>query len=121
MVVLTLGDGPALKSTQSYPSRRNNQLANNLSFPMVSFPIGFDSKGLPISAQFKGPRFSEPSLVQAMIDYQKRYPEYHRALAPDPEPKDGARRLSPQRAQALAEEDPALSQDPLISAEALAR
>ena len=51
------------------------QLPNALAWPMVSFPVGYDSTvGLPIAAQFWGPRFSEPQIVQAAIDYQEHYP-----------------------------------------------
>jgi Asp-tRNA(Asn)/Glu-tRNA(Gln) amidotransferase A subunit family amidase len=117
MVVLSVGDTPPLRSVQTYACRRNNQLANSLSFPMVSFPIGFDGVGLPISAQFKGPRFSEPQLVQAMIDYQSRHPEWHTKRPGDPVPKSTARRLSKTESLRLDTEDLSLSQDPLVSEE----
>jgi aspartyl-tRNA(Asn)/glutamyl-tRNA(Gln) amidotransferase subunit A len=112
MLVLTLGDKPALRADQSYPVRRNNQLANSLSFPMVSFPIGYVD-GLPINADFKGPRFSEPLLTQAMVDYQARYPEHHRARPADPVPRPSAMRLS-RRQAARGEDDATLSNDPLV-------
>jgi Asp-tRNA(Asn)/Glu-tRNA(Gln) amidotransferase A subunit family amidase len=112
MLVLTLGGKPALRSNQSYPVRRNNQLANSMSFPMVAFPIGYVD-GLPISAEFKGPRFSEPLLTQVMVDYQARYPQYHRARPADPEPRTTAQRLS-QRAATSGDDDPTLSNDPLV-------
>jgi Asp-tRNA(Asn)/Glu-tRNA(Gln) amidotransferase A subunit family amidase len=114
MVVLTLGDKPALRANQQYPARRNNQIANNLSFPMVSFPIGYDPEGLPISAQLKGPRFSEPQMVQAMIDYQARYPAHHRQRPPDPEPRLRRERLAPAETRRLEFEDLSLSEDPLV-------
>jgi Asp-tRNA(Asn)/Glu-tRNA(Gln) amidotransferase A subunit family amidase len=110
MLVLTLGDKPALRSNQSYACRRNNQLANSLSFPMVSFPIGY-ADGLPINADFKGPRFSEPELTQAMIDYQARYPQHHRARPADPAPRSSAQRLG---RRAVEVDDPTLSNDPLV-------
>jgi Asp-tRNA(Asn)/Glu-tRNA(Gln) amidotransferase A subunit family amidase len=112
MLVLTLGDKPALRANQSYPVRRNNQLANSLSFPMVSFPIGYVD-GLPINADFKGPRFSEPLITQAMVDYQARHPEHHRTRPADPVPRTSAQRLG-RREAAPAEEDPTLSNDPLV-------
>jgi hypothetical protein len=112
MLVLTLGDKPALRANQSYGVRRNNQLANSLSFPMVSFPIGY-ADGLPINADFKGPRFSEPVLTQAMIDYQARYPEHNRARPADPAPRSSVQRLSGRQA-AAADDDPTLSNDPLV-------
>jgi Asp-tRNA(Asn)/Glu-tRNA(Gln) amidotransferase A subunit family amidase len=111
MLVLTLGDKPALRATQSYAVRRNNQLANSLSFPMVSFPIGY-ADGMPINAEFKGPRFSEPMLAQAMVDYQARYPEHNRARPADPTPRPAPQRLS--RQAAPGDEDPTLSNDPLV-------
>jgi hypothetical protein len=77
---------------------------------MVSFPIGFVD-GLPISAEFKGPRFSEPMIAQAMIDYQARHPEHHRARPADPEPRMSA--LSRRRSAAEAD-DPTLANDPLV-------
>jgi Asp-tRNA(Asn)/Glu-tRNA(Gln) amidotransferase A subunit family amidase len=112
MLVLTLGGKPALRADQSYPVRRNNQLANSKSFPMVSFPIGYVD-GLPINAEFMGPRFSEPMITQAMIDYQARYPEHNRARPADPQPRSTLQRLSARRAES-AEEDPTLSNDPLV-------
>jgi amidase/aspartyl-tRNA(Asn)/glutamyl-tRNA(Gln) amidotransferase subunit A len=115
MVVLSVADTPPLRSTQNYKARRNNQLANSLSFPMVSFPIGFDGVGLPISAQFKGPRFSEPQLAQAMIDYQARHPEWHTKRPGDPVKRSAARRLSKADTERLETADLSLSQDPLIS------
>jgi Asp-tRNA(Asn)/Glu-tRNA(Gln) amidotransferase A subunit family amidase len=115
MLVLSIPDTPPLRSVQRFKARRNNQLANSLSFPMVSFPIGFDGVGLPISAQFKGPRFSEPQLAQAMIDYQARYPEWHTRRPGDPVAKSTARRLSKAETARLETEDLSLSQDPLVS------
>ena len=112
MLVLTLGGKPALRSNQSYPVRRNNQLANSKSFPMVSFPIGYVD-GLPINAEFMGPRFSEPMITQAMIDYQARHPEHHRARPADPQPRSAVQRLSARRAESV-EQDPTLSNDPLV-------
>jgi Asp-tRNA(Asn)/Glu-tRNA(Gln) amidotransferase A subunit family amidase len=111
MLVLTLGDKPALRANQSYAVRRNNQLANSLSFPMVSFPIGYVD-GLPINADFKGPRFSEPMLAQAMVDYQARYPDYHRARPADPVARPAPQRLG--RQAAPGDQDPTLSNDPLV-------
>jgi len=110
MLVLTLGDKPALRADQSYACRRNNQLANSLSFPMVSFPIGY-ADGLPINAEFKGPRFSEPLLTQAMVDYQARHPQHHRARPADPVPRSSALRLG---RRAVEADDPTLSNDPLV-------
>jgi Asp-tRNA(Asn)/Glu-tRNA(Gln) amidotransferase A subunit family amidase len=109
MLVLTLGGKPALRADQRYPVRRNNQLANSLSFPMVSFPIGY-ADGLPINAEFKGPRFSEGVITQAMVDYQARHPEHHRARPADPAP----RRQALARAATRERDDPTLSNDPLV-------
>ncbi len=118
MVVMSVADTPPKRLvSQSYKSRRNNQLANSLSFPMVNFPIGFDAVGLPISAQFKGPRFSEPQMAQAMIDYQARYPEWHTAAPPDPVAKPASRTLSKKQALAMESEDLSASNDPLIAME----
>lgn len=93
------------------------QVPNALAWPMLSFPAGYgaDADGLPISVQFWGPRFSEPLLVQAAIDYQAAYPQYHRAAPPDPvvaiAPK--AKRLSQRQVDAVeADPDPLLTNDP---------
>jgi hypothetical protein len=67
-------------------SRTYYQVPNALAWPMLSFPAGYsaDADGLPISVQFWGPRFSEPQIIQAAIDYQAAYPDYHRAVPKDP-------------------------------------
>jgi Asp-tRNA(Asn)/Glu-tRNA(Gln) amidotransferase A subunit family amidase len=119
MVVMSVADVlPKRAESETYKSRRNNQIANSLSFPMVSFPIGFNSINMPITAQFKGPRFSEPQMAQAMIDYQARYPEWHTAAPPDPIlPKTTARTLSKKQAAAIEGEDPSATNDPLVAME----
>lgn len=92
MLTMTLPQGNNKKTAAgaSFPAQRNYVSAPNaMSWPMVIFPVGFDSIGLPISVQFWGPRFCEPQLVQAMIDYQAAYPEYHKAIPPDPVAKPG--------------------------------
>lgn len=101
MLVLTFGahlDRRANPEVLTTPVR-DHQLANALAWPMVSFPIGYaGTPTLPISAQFWGPRFSEPKLVQAVLDYQHHFPEYHNAAPPDPAPAPRARvRPSPLR------------------------
>jgi hypothetical protein len=119
MVVMSVADVlPKRAESETYKSRRNNQIANSLSFPMVSFPIGFNSINMPITAQFKGPRFSEPQMAQAMIDYQARYPEWHTAAPPDPVlPKTTARTLSKKQTAAIEGEDPSATNDPLVAME----
>jgi Asp-tRNA(Asn)/Glu-tRNA(Gln) amidotransferase A subunit family amidase len=104
-------------STSGLRYRSYYQVPNALAWPMVSFPAGYgsDSDGLPISVQFWGPRFSEPSIIQAAIDYQAAYPGYHRAAPPDPEvaitPRSG--RLSQRQVDAVeVDPDPLLSNDP---------
>jgi hypothetical protein len=82
---LPQGIGKRSASGGSFPAQRAYyQVPNAMSWPLVSFPVGLDSLGLPISVQLWGPRFSEPQLVQAMIDYQAAHPEHHRAIPPDP-------------------------------------
>ncbi|MFD0788017.1 hypothetical protein ACFQZ8_29255, partial [Micromonospora azadirachtae] len=116
MLVLPLGAqvGPRFGGTQLRNYRSFYQLPNALTWPMVTFPIGYDStEGLPINAAFWGPRFSEPELIQAALDYQDRHPQHHRAAPPDPvfAPPQQARGLAP------AEETvpPELSNDPLVA------
>lgn len=118
MVVMSVADVlPKRLESETYKCRRNNQIANSLSFPMVSFPIGFNSIGMPITAQFKGPRFSEPQLAQAMIDYQARHPEWHTPMPPDPVAKTTAKTLSKKQSQAMEGEDLSASNDPIIAME----
>ncbi len=86
MLVLSLGDviNQRADGDVDFPVYRTCfQAPNALGWPMVSFPAGYTA-GLPISAQFWGPRFAEPTLVQAMVDYQAHFPEYHTAAPPDP-------------------------------------
>jgi amidase/aspartyl-tRNA(Asn)/glutamyl-tRNA(Gln) amidotransferase subunit A len=88
MLVLQLGDviGQRTGGGPGFPVyRAYYQVPNALGWPMVSFPAGY-VQGLPVSAQFWGPRFSEPDIVQAMIDYQANFPDYHTAAPADPTP-----------------------------------
>jgi len=118
MVVMSVADVlPKRLESETYKNRRNNQIANSLSFPMVSMPIGFNSLNMPITAQFKGPRFTEPEMVQAMIDYQARYPEWHTAAPPNPVAKTTAKVLSKKQSTAMESEDLSASNDPLIAME----
>jgi Asp-tRNA(Asn)/Glu-tRNA(Gln) amidotransferase A subunit family amidase len=118
MVVMSVADVlPKRLVSETYKCRRNNQIANSLSFPMVSFPIGFNSLNMPITAQFKGPRFSEPQMAQAMIDYQTRYPEWHTPMPPDPVVKPAAKILSKKQSHAMESEDLSASNDPIIAME----
>lgn len=119
MVVMSVADVlPKRLESETYKNRRNNQIANSLSFPMVSMPIGFNSLNMPITAQFKGPRFTEPEMVQAMIDYQSRFPEWHTAAPPDPVVKPTAKILSKKQSTAMENsEDLSASNDPLVAME----
>lgn len=118
MLVMSIGAevgqrNPA-QSGAGLPLRRNNQIANNISWPMVSFPVGSTSGvGLPICVQFWGPRFSEPRLVQAMIDYQAAHPEHHTRFPADP---PVAAPLRPEGRRAPVPQEPldgSLSADPV--------
>ncbi|MEE4667651.1 amidase [Pseudomonas alliivorans] len=68
--------------------RMYHDLPNALAWPMLTLPVGHGATGvtrtLPISAAFWGRRFSEPLLVQAAIDFQTHYPQYHTMAPPDP-------------------------------------
>ncbi|MCF5598543.1 amidase [Pseudomonas syringae] len=93
MMVLPLGAhvgeraGPVAKSLPV--QRRYFAQPNALAWPMLTLPIGHGATGipqqLPITAAFWGRRFSEPFLVQAAIDFQTHYPEYHTKVPPDPD------------------------------------
>jgi Asp-tRNA(Asn)/Glu-tRNA(Gln) amidotransferase A subunit family amidase len=124
MLVMSIGAevgkrNPA-NASDGLPLRRYNQIANDLSWPLVSFPVGTTSNaGLPICVQLWGPRFSEPRLVQAMIDYQAKHPEHHTRFPADPPAaaaKTLSRELSARAAQGEAGEiDPAAHNDPVVS------
>ncbi|WP_274919578.1 amidase [Streptomyces sp. WZ-12] len=93
MLVLPLGAHIPVRfqpENPNYEPSHTNQRAfyshpNLMGWPMVTFPIGLgNSLPLPITAAFWGPRFSEPLLTQATIDYQHHYPDYHHLAPPDP-------------------------------------
>jgi Asp-tRNA(Asn)/Glu-tRNA(Gln) amidotransferase A subunit family amidase len=121
MLVMSLGAQIGLRTGGGFPVyRAYYQLPNALTWPMVSFPVGYDSTvGLPIAAQFWGPRFSEPQIVQAAIDYQDRFPEYHTAAPPDPDVATATPKVAPHRLVVEPAAPPELSNDPLIAEEAL--
>jgi Asp-tRNA(Asn)/Glu-tRNA(Gln) amidotransferase A subunit family amidase len=110
MLVLALGDVIGLRSGGTgFPVyRAYYQVPNALGWPMASFPAGY-VQGLPVSAQFWGPRFSEPDIVQAMIDFQAHFPDYHTAAPADPV----AAAASPKRLMVAAQEE-GPSNDPLV-------
>jgi Asp-tRNA(Asn)/Glu-tRNA(Gln) amidotransferase A subunit family amidase len=120
MLVMSLGAQIGLRAGGGFPVyRAYYQLPNALTWPMVSFPIGYDSTvGLPITAQFWGPRFSEPEIVQAALDYQDHYPEYHTAAPPDPV-TTGTPKVAPRLLTVAPATPPELSNDPLVAEEAL--
>ena len=116
MLVLTLGDviGKRTGGGAGFPVfRAYYQVPNALGWPMASFPAGF-AQGLPVSAQFWGPRFSEAPLVQAMIDYQANFPEYHSAAPADPV----ASALSPKMAPRMVP-DEGPTNDPVLGDQAV--
>jgi Asp-tRNA(Asn)/Glu-tRNA(Gln) amidotransferase A subunit family amidase len=85
MLIFSLGDviGQRTSSTGFPVYRAYYQVPNALGWPLVSFPVGY-VQGLPVSAQFWGPRFTEPQLAQAMIDYQAHFPDYNSVAPADP-------------------------------------
>lgn len=94
MVVMPLGAHVGFRLGLGEPSGLQNQrryydLPNALGWPMVTFPIGHGITGitrpLPVNAAFWGPRFSDACLVQAALDYQHHYPEYHQQAPDDPQ------------------------------------
>ncbi|WP_051471588.1 amidase [Patulibacter minatonensis] len=129
MLVMSIGQEVgrrnAANASDGLPLRRYNQIANDLSWPMVNFPVGQTSGAkLPICVQLWGPRFSEPRLVQAMIDYQAKHPEHHTRLPADPVApamRTLSRALRLQAAQGEAgEPDPYGTNDPVASENAAA-
>ncbi len=94
MVVMPLGAHVGFRLGLGEPSGLQNQrryydLPNALGWPMVTFPIDHGTTGitrpLPVNAAFWGPRFSDACLVQAALDYQHHYPEYHQQAPDDPQ------------------------------------
>lgn len=85
MLIFSIGDviGQRAEGGGFPVYRAYYQVPNALGWPLVSFPVGY-VQGLPVSAQFWGPRFTEPALAQAMIDYQARFPEYNTVFPADP-------------------------------------
>ena len=85
MLVFSLGDVIGLRSGGTgFPVfRAYYQVPNAIGWPMTSFPVGY-VRGLAVSAQFWGPRFTEPDIVAAAVDYQARFPAYHTAAPADP-------------------------------------
>lgn len=119
MLVLQLGDVIGKRTDRiGFPVfRAYYQVPNALGWPMASFPVGY-VQGLPVSAQFWGPRFSEADITQAMVDYQANYPEYHNAAPADPTPETAAAPKLSARLLAVAE-DANPSNDPLVGEAAI--
>ncbi len=95
--------------------RFHYEIPNAHGWPMLSFPIGYGSTGvdmpLPINAAFWGPRFCEAMIIQAAIDYQQRFPEYHNAAPPDP--VFGSRTKRPEHIPRVRPVTPDTSTDPV--------
>jgi Asp-tRNA(Asn)/Glu-tRNA(Gln) amidotransferase A subunit family amidase len=114
---LPQGIGKRSASGGSFPAQRAYyQAPNAMSWPLVSFPAGFDSLSLPVSVQLWGPRFCEPQLVQTMIDFQANYPDYHKAVPPDPTFKAAPTTLAKVAPAPVPEGpvDPLTSNDPVV-------
>jgi Asp-tRNA(Asn)/Glu-tRNA(Gln) amidotransferase A subunit family amidase len=115
MLVLSIGAVVGtIASGQGFPVYRSYyQVPNALGWPMVSFPIGAES-GLPVSAQFWGPRFTEPVIVQAALDYQANFPTWNAAVPTDLVPPTSG--VTPNLRPAITApiEDNGPSNDPLI-------
>ncbi len=89
---------PSVPTTTTIPIYRSTyQLPNLLGWPMINFPAGAvvktgaTAEAAPVpgttmaaSVAFWGPRFSEPEIVQAAIDYQAAHPQWHTARPADP-------------------------------------
>ena len=120
MLIMQLPATIGRRANASFPlNRAYYQVPNALAWPLVSFPAGF-ADGLPVSVQFWGPRFSEPTLTQAMIDYQARHPEWHTAVPPDPTKRPALTAMSPRAtAKATAQLAPEYMNDPAATEEAM--
>lgn len=121
MMVLPLGAHVGERAgtlAKTLPVQRTYfDLPNALAWPMLTLPIGHGATGvpkqLPITAAFWGRRFSEPLLVQAAIDFQSHYSEYHTKAPPDPDFASPA----PFHLWTLDEIPSQYSADPLVIAE----
>jgi Asp-tRNA(Asn)/Glu-tRNA(Gln) amidotransferase A subunit family amidase len=121
MLVMNFGTKITLRN-QLPVYRSFYQGPNALAWPMLSFPVGYtaDSPVMPISVQFLGPRDSTAEIVQAAIDYQARFPQWHQAVPPDqpvgPAPSARRRGSGPDEDEQV---DPLLSNDPLVYEQAM--
>jgi amidase/aspartyl-tRNA(Asn)/glutamyl-tRNA(Gln) amidotransferase subunit A len=117
MLVFSLGDVIGLRSGGTgFPVfRAYYQVPNAIGWPMTSFPVGY-VQGLAVSAQFWGPRFSEPDIVQAAVDFQAHFPAYHTAAPTDPVVSPAT---TAPRAAFAAPQDEGPSNDPLIGEQAI--
>lgn len=115
-VGLRLGTDPDPAKTGLQARRNFYELPNALGWPMVTFPIGHGSTGvpnrMPINAAFWGTRFGEVQIIQAALDFQARYPHYHDEAPPTPEFGPATRR--PAGAPRVWEVTPQNATDPRI-------
>jgi Asp-tRNA(Asn)/Glu-tRNA(Gln) amidotransferase A subunit family amidase len=116
MLVFSLGDVVGLRSGGTgFPVfRAYYQVPNAIGWPMTSFPVGY-VQGLAVSAQFWGPRFAEPDIVQTAVDFQAHFPAYHNAVPTDPVPSATAL----PRAELVTPQDDGPSNDPLVGEQAI--
>jgi Asp-tRNA(Asn)/Glu-tRNA(Gln) amidotransferase A subunit family amidase len=125
--MLVMNFGAKITARGSLPVYRTfYQGPNALAWPMVSFPAGYSadtgsgpSTVMPISVQFLGPRDTTAQVVQAALDYQAAYPQWHRRVPQDMQPLTSPSfKRRAERTENLPVE-PLLSNDPLIYEEAL--
>lgn len=113
-VGLRFGPDPSKNGLQE--RRLYHELPNALGWPMVTFPIGHGSTGvtnrMPINAAFWGTRFSEVQIIQAALDFQARYPQYHDEAPPAPQFGPATRR--PVEVPRVWEVTPQTSTDPRV-------
>ncbi len=121
MMMLPVGGHVDPRFAEHYdriPVRRSFvEAPNGLAWPVVTFPIGYGNTDvtspMPITAAFWGRRFDEVLIVQAAIDFQDRFPEYHQAAPPDPDFSIRTRR--PDNIPRVRDLPPTCSADPTIS------
>ncbi|WNW12372.1 hypothetical protein RRX38_14850 [Pseudomonas sp. DTU_2021_1001937_2_SI_NGA_ILE_001] len=56
---------------------QGGRLPNLPGWPMVTFPVGLSADAGALNAAFCGPHLSDAALVQAALDFQAHYPQYH--------------------------------------------
>ncbi|GAB7528128.1 hypothetical protein PS3A_05350 [Pseudomonas sp. 3A(2025)] len=81
MLVMAQGSPAGLRDASLEGGEERYRLASIPGWPMVTFPISHGGSGAlrswPINATFCGPPLSDWQIIQAALDFQAHYPQYH--------------------------------------------